>query len=315
MGAKARNKVNKAGQMPLGKHIKKYWRLYMFLVIPIIYYLIFRYIPMFGNVIAFRKYRAGGGIFGVEWSGLKYFRQFINDQMFWRAFRNTLSLNIIYLLFRFPLTLTFALLLNEIRNIQWKKFVQTVSYLPHFISMVIIAGMVREMLSTNGPINSFLIANGHEAISFMALPEWFTTIFVGSGLWQGLGWGTILYLAAIAGISPDLYEAAEIDGANHFQRVWHITIPCILPTITTLLILDIGGLVGSGGAFEKVFLLYNPMTYEKADIISTYVYRMGIGSGNYSYATAVGLFEGLINLVLLTLANVVSKKTTQSGLF
>lgn len=181
--------------------------------------------------------------------------------------------------------------------------------------MVIIAGMIREMLSTNGPINGFLTAHGHEAISFMALPEWFTTIFVGSGLWQGLGWGTILYLAAIAGISPDLYEAAEIDGANHFQRVWNITIPCILPTITTLLILDIGGLVGSGGAFEKVFLLYNPMTYEKADIISTYVYRMGIGSGNYSYATAVGLFEGLINLVLLTLANIVSKKTTESGLF
>ena len=235
--------------------------------------------------------------------------------MFWRAFANTLRLNIIYLLFRFPLTLIFALLLNEIKNIHWKKFVQTVSYLPHFISMVIIAGMIREMLSTNGPINGFLVAHGHEAISFMALPEWFTTIFVGSGLWQGLGWGTILYLAAIAGISPDLYEAAEIDGANHFQRVWNITIPCILPTITTLLILDIGGLVGSGGAFEKVFLLYNPMTYEKADIISTYVYRMGIGSGNYSYATAVGLFEGLINLVLLTLANIVSNKTTESGLF
>ena len=313
--AKTKVKASKNGQMPLGKHIAKNWRLYMFLVIPIIYYLVFRYIPMFGNVIAFRKYRAGGGIFGVEWSGFKYFRQLIRDQMFWRAFANTLRLNIIYLLFRFPLTLIFALLLNEIKNIHWKKFVQTVSYLPHFISMVIIAGMIREMLSTNGPINGFLVAHGHEAISFMALPEWFTTIFVGSGLWQGLGWGTILYLAAIAGISPDLYEAAEIDGANHFQRVWNITIPCILPTITTLLILDIGGLVGSGGAFEKVFLLYNPMTYEKADIISTYVYRMGIGSGNYSYATAVGLFEGLINLVLLTLANIVSKKTTESGLF
>ena len=165
--------------MPLGKHIAKNWRLYMFLVIPIIYYLVFRYIPMFGNVIAFRKYRAGGGIFGVEWSGFKYFRQFIRDQMFWRAFANTLRLNIIYLLFRFPLTLIFALLLNEIKNIHWKKFVQTVSYLPHFISMVIIAGMIREMLSTNGPINGFLVAHGHEAISFMALPEWFTTIFVG----------------------------------------------------------------------------------------------------------------------------------------
>lgn len=313
--AKTTNQVKKSGRDPLMRHIKKNWRLYMFLVIPLIYYLVFRYIPMFGNVIAFRKYRAGAGIFGVEWSGLRYFRQFIKDQMFWRSFKNTLSLNIIYLLFRFPLTLIFALLLNEIKNMRWKKFVQTVSYLPHFISMVIVAGMIREMLSTNGPINGFLTAHGYDSITFMALPEWFTTIFVGSGLWQGLGWGTILYLAAISGINPSLYEAAEIDGANHFQRVWHITIPCILPTITTLLILDIGGLVGSGGSFEKVFLLYNPMTYEKADIISTYVYRMGIASGSYSYATAVGLFEGLINLVLLTLANFVSKKTTQSGLF
>ena len=313
--AKTTNQVKKGVQDSLVRHIKKNWRLYLFLVIPIIYYLVFRYIPMFGNVIAFRKYRAGAGIFGVEWSGLRYFKQFIKDQMFWRSFKNTLSLNIIYLLFRFPLTLIFALLLNEIKNMKWKKFVQTVSYLPHFISMVIVAGMIREMLSTNGPINGFLTAHGYDSITFMALPEWFTTIFVGSGLWQGLGWGTILYLAAISGINPNLYEAAEIDGANHFQRVWHITIPSILPTITTLLILDIGGLVGSGGSFEKVFLLYNPMTYEKADIISTYVYRMGIASGSYSYATAVGLFEGLINLVLLTLANFVSKKTTQSGLF
>lgn len=313
--SKEAQKAIKRAQMPLGKHILKYWRLYLFLLIPVVYYIIFRYIPMAGNIIAFRKFRAGGSIFGDKWAGLRYFEQFIEDPSFWRAFRNTLSLNITYLLFRFPLTLIFALLLNEIRNIHWKKFVQTVSYLPHFISMVIIAGMVRELLSTNGPINGLIEAMGGKAITFISLPEWFPTIFVGSGLWQGLGWGTILYLAAIAGISPDLYEAAEIDGANRFQRVWHITLPCILPTITTLLILDIGGLVGSGGAFEKVFLLYNPMTYDTSDIISTLVYRMGIGSGNYSYATAIGLFEGLINLVLLTLANIVSKKTTQSGLF
>ncbi len=312
---KAAKIAAKKAQLPLHRHIAKYWRLYLFLLIPVVYYIIFRYIPMAGNIIAFRKFRAGGSIFGDKFAGFRYFEQFIQDPSFWRAFKNTLSLNITYLLFRFPLTLIFALLLNEIRNIHWKKFVQTVSYLPHFISMVIIAGMVRELLSTNGPINGLIESMGGEAITFIALPEWFPTIFVGSGLWQGLGWGTILYLAAIAGISPDLYEAAEIDGANRFQRVWHITIPCILPTITTLLILDIGGLVGSGGAFEKVFLLYNPMTYETSDIISTLVYRMGIGSGNYSYATAIGLFEGLINLVLLTVANIVSKKTTQSGLF
>lgn len=302
-------------QEPLLRHIKRNWHLYAFLLIPVLYYVIFRYIPMFGNVIAFRRYRAGSSIFGDEWSGLKYFKQFMNDGQFWRAFRNTLTLNFSYLLVRFPLTLIFALLLNEIKCLPWKKFVQTVSYLPHFISMIIVAGMIKEMVSANGPINTLLASLGKDTLSFIALPEWFPTIFVASGIWQGLGWGTILYLAAIAGISPSLYEAATVDGANRFQRVWHITLPCILPTITTLLILDIGGLVGSGGAFEKVFLLYNPMTYETADIVSTYVFRMGVGSGNYSYATAVGLFEGLINLVLLTTANIVSKKTTESGLW
>ena len=302
-------------QLLLGQHIRKNWRLYLLLLIPVIYYIIFRYLPMAGSIIAFRKYRSGGNIFGVEWSGLKYFRQFIHDQSFWRAFGNTLRLNIVYLLFRFPLVLTFALLLNEIRNVHWKKFVQTVSYLPHFISMVIVAGMVRELLSASGPINALLQKIGFSGISFMALPEWFTTIFVSSGLWQSLGWGTILYLAAMAGISPNLYEAAEIDGANRFKRVIHITIPSIMPTIATLLILDFGGLVNSDAVFEKVFLLYNPMLYSKADIISTYVYRMGLDSGNYSYGTAVGLFQGLINLTLLTIANFASKKATGSSLW
>lgn len=299
----------------LQKYMKKYWQFYALMLIPVIYYIIFRYIPMAGNIIAFRRYRAGHSIFGDEWSGLKYFKQFIADKTFWRAFRNTLVLNISYLLVRFPLTLIFALLLNEIKAMWWKKFVQTVSYLPHFISMVIVTGMIRELLSTNGPLNHIITRFGGEAVSFIAYPKYFTTIFVASGVWQALGWGTILYLAAIAGINPSLYEAAEVDGANHFQRVWHVTIPCILPTITTLLILDIGGLVGSGGAFEKVFLLYNPMTYEKADIISTFVFRLGLGSGNYSYATAVNLFEAILNLTLLTGANKLSKKLTGAGLW
>ncbi len=297
------------------KHFRNNWQLYVFMLIPVIYYIIFRYVPMIGNIIAFRRYRAGSSILGDEWSGLKYFKMFWTDKSFWRAFRNTLSLNITYLLFRFPLTLLFALLLNEIKNLHWKKFVQTVSYLPHFISMVIVAGMVRELLSTDGPINKLITTLGGEAITFISLPEWFTTIFVGSGLWQGLGWGTILYLAAMSNINPTLYEAAEVDGANHLQRVLHVTIPCILPTITTLLILDIGGLCGSGASFEKIFLLYNPMTYETADVISTYVFRVGLGSGSYSYATAIGLFEGFINLILLTIANVISKRVTDSGLW
>ena len=297
------------------EYLRRNWQYYAMMLIPVIYYLVFRYVPMAGNIIAFRRYRAGHSIFGDEWSGLKYFRQFVGDLTFWRAFRNTLVLNVTYLLFRFPLTLIFALLLNEIRMYNVKKFVQTVSYLPHFISMIIVTGMIRELVSMNGPINQFLRMFGVEPISFISSPEWFTPIFVISGVWQNLGWGTILYLAAMSGIDPSLYEAAEVDGANHFQRVWHVTIPCILPTIATLLILDFGGLVGSGGAFEKVFLLYNPMTYEKADIISTFVFRMGLGSGNYSYATAVGLFEGLLNLFLRTIANKVSKKVSGASLW
>lgn len=299
----------------MAKHLKKNWVIYTFLIIPVAYYIIFRYLPMFGNIIAFRKYVAGGNLFGEQWSGFKYFKQFLGDPAFRRAFGNTLILNFSYLLVRFPLTLIFALLLNEIKWMPWKKFVQTVSYLPHFISMVIVAGMIKELLSTSGPINSFLVTLGHQAIEFIALPEWFPTIFVASGIWQGLGWGSILYLAAIAGINPELYEAAKVDGASHFQQVIHVTIPCILPTIATLLILDIGGMVGSGGAFEKVFLLYNPMTYETSDIVSTYVYRMGVKSGNYSYATAVGLFEGLLNLILLTVANFSSKKVSGESLW
>lgn len=298
----------------VSKHIRKYWQYYAMMLIPVVYYIIFRYVPMAGNIIAFRRYRAGSSIFGDEWSGLKYFNQFIQDQNFWRAFANTLLLNFKYLIVSFPLTLIFALLLNEVKNVAFKKVVQTISYLPHFISMVIVAGMVRELLSTNGPINNLIKSLGGEAITFISLPEWFTTIFVVSGVWQGIGWGTILYLAAMSGINPELYEAAALDGANKFQQCLHVTIPAILPTVSTLLVLNVGSLCGSA-AFEKVFLLYNPTTYETADIIATYVYRMGLQSGNYSYATAVGLFQGIINLVLLTVANRASRSLTGSALW
>lgn len=297
------------------RNFKKNWQLYLLMLLPLVFYLIFMYVPMAGNIIAFRRYLAGGSIFGSKWSGLRYFEMFWETSDFWRAFRNTLWINVVYLLVRFPLTLLFALLLNEIRHIGWKKIVQTVSYLPHFISMVITVGMIKELLSTSGPVNMLLVSMGKPTIDFIALPDWFVTIFVTSGIWQSLGWGTILYLAAISNINPDLYEAAEVDGAGHFRRVWSITIPCILPTITTLLILDIGQLCSSGGTFEKIFLLYNPMTYETADVLSTYVFRVGIDSGSYSYSTAINLFESLINLSLLTIANFTSKKTTGSGLW
>ncbi|MDQ0875758.1 putative aldouronate transport system permease protein [Paenibacillus sp. V4I3] len=300
-------------QTPLLRHVRKEWKLYSFLIIPVIYFIIFKYVPMLGNVIAFRKYRGGTNLFGTEWVGLSYFTMFMKDPSFWRAFRNDLYLSVLYLVIRFPLTLIFALLLNELRRIRIKKFVQTVSYLPHFISMVIVAGMTKELLSMTGPINTLLTNLGLEKIAFISLPQWFPTIYVTSGIWQGLGWGTILYLAAMTGINTDLYESAKVDGANRLRLAWHITIPGILPTIMTLLILDIGGILGAN--FEKILLLYNPLTYESADVISTYVYRMGITGGNFSYATAVGLFEGVIGLILVTSANYISKKTTNSSLW
>lgn len=300
------------------KHVRKEWKLYTFVIVPLLYFIVFKYAPMVGNIIAFRKYRGGPNILGTEWVGFNYFRMFMKDPTFWRAFRNNLTLSIIYLLVRFPLTLTFALLLNELRRIRVKKFVQTVSYLPHFISMVIVAGMIKELLSETGIVNAVLANLGYEKISFLTAPSWFPTIYVASGIWQGLGWGTILYLAAMTGINTDLYEAAKIDGANRFRLAWHVTIPGILPTIMTLLILDIGNIMGSN--FEKILLLYNPLNYQTADVISTYVYRMGIGGadgtgGNFSYATAVGLFEGIIGLILVTIANEISKRTTKTSLW
>lgn len=300
-------------QGSLLRHVKKEWMLYSFLIIPVIYFIIFKYVPMFGNIIAFRKYTGGSNIFGEKWVGLRYFRQFFKDASFWRAFRNTLTLSISYLVVRFPITLIFALLLNEITNVHAKKFVQTVSYLPHFISMVIIAGMVKEVVSLSGPINNLIAAIGLDRISFIQEANWFPPIYIVSGVWQALGWGTILYLAAMTNINTELYEAAKIDGANHFQQVIHVTIPGIMPTIVTLLILDIGGIMGSN--FEKIILLYLPSTYEKADVISTYVYRMGITGGNFSYATAVGLFEGVIGLILVFGANMISRKLTETSLW
>lgn len=296
------------------RHVKREWKLYSFLIIPIAYYIIFKYIPMAGNIIAFRKYKGGSNIFGTAWVGFRYFKQFLQDESFWKAFGNTIRLSIGYIAVRFPATLIFALLINEIKNLAAKKFVQTVSYLPHFISLVVVCGMVKEIVSLTGPVNGLIAALGFEKIAFISLPEWFSAIYIGSGLWQALGWGSILYLTAMTNINMELYEAAAIDGAGKFKQALHVTIPTIMPTIMTLLILDIGGIMTSGN-MQKILLLYNPLTQDKADIIGTYVYRMGIAGGNFSYATAIGLFEGVIGLILVTSANALSRKFTESSLW
>lgn len=306
--------IPKSKEHSLLHHIKKEWRLYSLMIIPILYYIIFKYVPVLGNLIAFRRYKGGPNIFGEYWVGFRYFKQFLGDAQFWQAFWNTLRLSIGYLLIRFPVTLIFAILLNEIHKKWWKKTVQTLSYLPHFISLVVVCGMVKELLTAGGPINKLLSAVGIGKIAFMSEPGWFDFVYIASGVWQALGWGTILYLTAMTGINTELYEAASMDGANRFQQIIHVTIPGILPTIMTLLIMDIGGIVTSSN-MQKILLLYNPLNQEKADIIGTLVYRMGITGGNFSYAAAVGLFEGIIGLILVSIANFLSKKLTETSLW
>ena len=278
------------------KHIKKYWQWYAMMLIPVVYYIVFRYIPMFGNIIAFRRYRAGSSIFGDEWSGLKYFSQFMKDQNFWRAFKNTLLLNFKYLIISFPLTLIFALLLNEVKNVHFKKIVQTISYLPHFISMVIVAGMVREILSTSGPINNLITKLGGEAITFISLPEWFTTIFVTTGVWQGLGWGTILYLAAMSGINPELYEAAELDGANRWQQFWHITLPQLRPTtFFVVIMLTISGFK----VYDQMYMITQGGPGTATMTLVYYIYNVAfVNTPKYGYASAISMVLFVLVLIV-----------------
>ncbi|MFD5228939.1 ABC transporter permease [Streptomyces qaidamensis] len=293
--------------------LRRDWQLYSLAILPLLFFLVFRYLPMIGNVIAFRRFEPGGSIFGEEWVGLRYVQMFLNDPTFWQVFRNTLWIGGLTLLFCFPVPIVLALLLNEVRRRSLKRFVQSVSYLPHFLSIVIVAGITMQMLASDGPVNHVLGRLGHEPIRFIQEPEWFRAIYVGSEIWQTAGWGTILYLAALTTIDEDLYEAARIDGANRWQQIWHVTLPGIRPTMVTLLILNIGTFMAVG--FEKVLLLYNPLTYPTADVISTYVYRAGVESNSFSYAAAIGLFEAVIGLVLIMSANQLSRRTVGTSLW
>ncbi|MGP3960214.1 ABC transporter permease [Nonomuraea sp. 3N208] len=293
--------------------LRRDWQLYSLAILPLLFFLIFRYAPMLGNVIAFRKFEPGGSIFGETWVGLRYVEMFLNDPTFWTVFTNTLILGGLTLLFCFPLPIVLALLLNEVRNRRIKRLLQSVSYLPHFLSMVIVAAMVMQMLAIDGPINQIVKAFGGEATPFIQKPEWFRTIFVSSEVWQTVGWGTILYLAALTTIDEQLYEAARMDGASRWRQIWHVTLPGIRPTAVTLLILNLGTFMATG--FEKVLLLYNPLTYPTADVVTTYLYRMGVESSSMSYAAAIGLFEALVGVVLIVSANFISRRTVGTGLW
>jgi putative aldouronate transport system permease protein len=301
------------GKVPWRVALRRDWQLYSLAVLPLLFFAVFRYTPMLGNVIAFRKFRAGGNIFGEEWVGFRYVEMFLSDPTFWMVFRNTLVIGALTLLFCFPLPIVLALLLNEVRSRVFKRFVQSVSYLPHFLSIVIIAGMLFQLLSLEGTVNQVVTALGGDAVPFLQRPEWFRAVYVSSEVWQTVGWGTILYLAALTTVDESLYEAARIDGANRWKQTWHITLPGIRPTMVTLLILNIGTFMAVG--FEKVLLLYNPLTYPTADVISTYLYRVGLVSNNFSYAAAIGLFESIIGLTLILSANAISKRAVGASLW
>ncbi|MFJ6041894.1 ABC transporter permease [Brachybacterium paraconglomeratum] len=293
--------------------LRRDWPLYTFAILPLIFLAIFRYVPMLGNVIAFRRFRPGGSIFGDEWVGTLYVDMFIRDPAFWNVFSNTVIIGAMTLVVCFPLPIILALMLNEVRRNHFKKIVQSISYLPHFLSVVIVVGMVYQLLSLQGTVNQITEAFGGDPVSFLQKPEWFRFIYVASEAWQTVGWGTILYLAALTAVDDALYEAARIDGANRWQQTWHVTIPGIRPTMITLLILNIGNFLNVG--FEKVLLLYNPMTYSTGDVISTYLYRVGLVSNNLSYAAAIGLFQAIIGFAMVMTANYISRRLVGTSLW
>ncbi|HJB42874.1 MAG TPA: ABC transporter permease subunit [Candidatus Gemmiger avicola] len=322
--AKAKRRLFSAKQTPpaLETHPKKsIWkrilkdRYLLLLFLPcLIYYILFKYVPMWGVLISFKDFKPFIGFWGSEWVGLKHYIDFFNNPDAWRIIRNTLLLGVYTLLWCFPLPIVFALALNELTRPKFKKFVQTVSYMPHFLSAVVVCGMLNSFLSpVRGIVNIIINMFGGETINFLSTASWFRPIYVASEVWQTLGWGAIVYLAAITNVDPQYYEAAKLDGASRLRQIWSITLPCIAPTVATMLILRIGSILEVG--LEKVLLLYSPAIYETSDIIATYVYRQGLVSGNMSYATAIGLFSSVINLVLLVSANYFSKKFADTGLF
>ena len=283
------------------------------MILPVLYYAIFCYGPMYGVLISFKDYKIAKGVWGSPWVGFKWFEKFLTDPYFWKLVRNTLLLNIYGLIFGFPIPIILALMLNEVTHTKFKRVIQTVSYLPHFISTVVVCGMLTNFLSLDGLINQILAFFGLEKVLFLMEPKYFRTICTASGIWQSCGWTSIIYLASLTAVDQEIVEAAMIDGANRWQRICHVTLPAIVPTISTMLIMQVGKLMTLG--YEKIILLYNGSTYETADTIATYVYRRGILNADYSYSTAVGLFQSVVSVILLVLANRLSKKISETGLW
>lgn len=287
--------------------------IYIMLIPVVAYYLIFCYWPMYGVVIAFKNYKPRIGIIQSPWLGLAHFQSFFSSMYFGRVLRNTLLISGYSLIFGFPIPIAFAILLNEVKSASYKKIIQTVTYLPHFITTVIICSLILQFTNADGFITKIVNRFTGETMSLIGNYRSFRTIYVLSGIWQGFGWGSIIYLAAMMGINPELYEAAHIDGANKFRQILHVTLPGISTTIVIMFVLACGGLMNVG--WEKTFLLQSPLTFETSDVISTYVYRKGFEDMDYSYSAAVGFFNSIVNITLLTVANMMSRRLSETSLW
>ncbi|WP_042459462.1 ABC transporter permease [Neobacillus dielmonensis] len=304
----------KRNPLAIFKKMGKSWELYLFLLPTLLYFVIFKYVPMYGLQIAFKDFIAVDGIWGSPWVGFDHFQRFFQSYKFWDLLKNSLLINTYQLIFAFPLPIIFALMLNQVTHTRFKKLVQTVTYAPHFISVVVLVGMILLFLSpSSGFVNNFIQLFGGEPIYFMGSESWFKSVYVGSEIWQTTGWSAIIYIAALTSIDPNLHEAAIVDGASKFQRVLHIDLPGIMPVIMIMWILQIGHFVTLG--YQKILLMQNDLNIGSSEVIQTYVYKSGILNSQFSYAAAIGLFENAINFILLIMMNQFAKKMKQQSLF
>lgn len=309
---KTENKV--ASKLRTWKKIKSMRLLYLMLLLPAVLLILWGYSPIYGFLMAFKNYRYRDGILGSEWNNFEHFRFMFNDPLFLRALLNTIRLSLKNILITFSLPIIFALMLNEIVNSKFKKVVQTISYMPHFLSWVVMGQVVYQVLSPSiGVVNSTITAFGGETVFFQGIPEYFDAIYLTFGSWKGIGWGSIIYLAAITGVNPELYESAQLDGANRFQKAIYIILPAITPVIVIQLILSFQGIMSAG--FDAVFNLYNPMVMSRADVIDTFAYRAGLQEGRYDYGTAIGLFQNLISMVMVVVVNSIARKISDYALW
>ena len=309
-------KIRKKYKNPFLNDITRNPQLYIMLIPLIVFYAVFCYAPMYGAIIAFKDFTIGKGILGSSWTsmhGFGHFIDFIRGPFFKRVFGNTVVLSLGLVAFSFPAPIIFAILLNEIKNVTYKRTIQTVTYIPHFISTMVVCGLLYTFLGRDGLVNDIIAMFGGTRSYLLANPRYFKTIFVVSDIWQELGWGSIIYLSALTSIDQEIYEAARIDGAGRFRQILHVTIPGLVPTIITLFILRMGGIFSV--SYEKIILLYNDMTYEKADVISSFVYRRGLVESDYSYSTAVGLFNSILNFTILWITNTVSRRVGETSLW